>query len=500
MPHHPTRKPWYRARNIALFGVLAIAVFVGYQFLLAFTAAPGNSVDYGQKMVDLAKSVAPDATPDDNAFPDVERAISLRDEARVRMTSRLSEPGRLVADFTLIYTDFDPARPGLTGNESGDLEDFQKRRQVALDTLNLYREIGVFDALKAAGSKRMFVRPKPTGRFIDLLLPELGAIRDMARANAARMRIARESKDAGEFVAAFEQNMAMGRMFSREPILISQLVGYAIVSLAASELADAVVSGDIPPGALEALAAAIDRSTPMQPISWGIDGELLCTLDTIQWTHTDDGKGSGRRIATEMHQLESMTTGQGSGSGSSPLYNLSALVYPSKAELVRETNRYYDRVRQYAAMSAAQRRATKARSPDLESASMKWNYSLLKTVLPAFGNAIDRYDLVRTEIAGMRTMIAIERYIAAHGAPPQSLEMLAPAFLTSLPQDAFAEDGKFKYRVLSSPDAQGRKYLLYSIGRDGKDDGGVTDLPPSRTQPLQHQPSDVDLIINRVPR
>jgi hypothetical protein len=63
------------------------------------------------------------------------------------------------------------------------------------------------------------------------------------------------------------------------------------------------------------------------------------------------------------------------------------------------------------------------------------------------------------------TVIAVERYRLANGTVPDSSSVLAPQFLAAVPTDPF--DGQpLRYKKL------GKGYVVYSVGEDGKDDGG----------------------------
>jgi len=61
---------------------------------------------------------------------------------------------------------------------------------------------------------------------------------------------------------------------------------------------------------------------------------------------------------------------------------------------------------------------------------------------------------------------ALQAYRAEQGAFPPTLQGLTPRYLAKLPDDPFAFTGTFRYHL------KGTSYLLYSIGPDGKDDGG----------------------------
>jgi len=59
----------------------------------------------------------------------------------------------------------------------------------------------------------------------------------------------------------------------------------------------------------------------------------------------------------------------------------------------------------------------------------------------------------------------VERFRLARGSLPENLNELVPQFLSAVPGDPF--DGQpLRYHRL------GKGYVIYSVGRDGLDDGG----------------------------
>jgi hypothetical protein len=74
--------------------------------------------------------------------------------------------------------------------------------------------------------------------------------------------------------------------------------------------------------------------------------------------------------------------------------------------------------------------------------------------------------------------IALRAYRLDHGRYPDTLAELAPAYLESIPDDPLSLRKPFHYRKTRS------KYLLYSIGPDGKDDGGKAVANPRQTNPV----------------
>ena len=108
----------------------------------------------------------------------------------------------------------------------------------------------------------------------------------------------------------------------------------------------------------------------------------------------------------------------------------------------------------------------------------------LDMMLPAVSNLWAHADALATQRNGTALLIALARHRATHGQYPATLDDLDPAILSPLPEDPYAPDKRFVYRVL---DATAERpidaILLYSIGADGRDDGG------------QHNPKSKPLVL-----
>ena len=102
---------------------------------------------------------------------------------------------------------------------------------------------------------------------------------------------------------------------------------------------------------------------------------------------------------------------------------------------------------------------------------------------PGFGgSALDLLSRVRslvdsrasleTEFRGVILVVALERFRRAHSAYPETLDALVPETLEAAPEDPFS-GRPFVYKRV------GEDYVLYSVGRNQKDDGGVS-VPQER--------------------
>ena len=128
------------------------------------------------------------------------------------------------------------------------------------------------------------------------------------------------------------------------------------------------------------------------------------------------------------------------------------------------------------------RRRDLAASSKLEGAGL---YSQL--FMPAFSklNGAGWRSEARRNIAGV--LLAATRYRLATGALPDSLEALVPEYLPYAPVDVFAQDNALLKLV--STDSE---WTVYSIGDNGRDDGG----PRPESEPVDGK-DDIGLSLNR---
>ena len=96
-----------------------------------------------------------------------------------------------------------------------------------------------------------------------------------------------------------------------------------------------------------------------------------------------------------------------------------------------------------------------------------------KMFLPGLAHSARKFALAQTTVNLARTACALERHRLAHGKYPETLDALAPQFITKVPHDPV--DGQpLHYRL--TDDGQ---FVLYSEGWNEKDDGGVVALAKS---------------------
>jgi len=145
------------------------------------------------------------------------------------------------------------------------------------------------------------------------------------------------------------------------------------------------------------------------------------------------------------------------------VYDLMYIRY-SKESIARSNQQYFDA--QIA--NAAKPYAMHLPSPPIPTDPIN------QVVLFDFGEAREKDVGSETQNALLALAIALHAYHLERGSYPQALGDLIPAYLANVPDDPYALQGTFHYRP------GGGKYLLYSVGPDGVDDGGHPIDDPSK--------------------
>ncbi len=95
-----------------------------------------------------------------------------------------------------------------------------------------------------------------------------------------------------------------------------------------------------------------------------------------------------------------------------------------------------------------------------------WRTRFSAAVMPRFFSALEQDPQNQVRNRAAHAALAIERYRLEHDDElPPTLDVLVPGFLNRVPQDIYAA-APLRFRKLD------RSYVLYSVGRDLKDDGG----------------------------
>ncbi len=476
----------YPALSVALCFVLFLLGWTIYELAAAVTDMPGQGGKYAEQIeAVVAKAQVGVAGPDSWAEMIHALAMMEKTEDSVRAsTGRTLPTGENVGPADWPADQKWPPDESVLGTGGSDAKVEAYFRQL----IARLRADGVFEAMEKVVQPRRAVRPIPRTAFIDVILPELGLSRRMRRIDRARMMLALADDDMPEFVRAFEQTLALVRIMGAQATTMDHLVAISNGSSALEDIRRVIADGRLAAPQLRAVHRAIDRQLPMTPLDVSLEAERLAMLDLLEWTHSQ----SGRAIPSTLRHLSAVSSGEARAPFSlGVLGNVAAIGMASKRDSIRAVDEYF-RLVTLEQHTRARERATPAASEQFRE-SLSAGYAILRLVLFSYSHELSSESIYLTEFAATRVMVALERYRLAVGVYPALLEQLVPRYLDELPQDQYAE-GPLIY-VLRDPRGAtaSEAYLLYSVGKDGEDDGGAA-VDPSLCNPWP--PDGKDVVFN----
>ncbi|MFM9958682.1 MAG: hypothetical protein ACKVZJ_11445 [Phycisphaerales bacterium] len=371
-------------------------------------------------------------------------------------------------DFALLvrsYREADPSRSKGFGRINADL---------ARKALARMAELGIDRHLEALIGARRAVMRMPTfvpGQPPDVTSVPYSELRQACLALCGRMSEAISANDEAEFTLALRGALALTRMIERHPIFVSRLVSslleWMILELLQDELAR---SSPWPLARLDAVEAALlEFSVGNVPMRAVLNGEREHGLDMMRHMFENAACiGLGQAVAAAARFAPD-------GTENLPIGSLEE----NEADL----NLYIDAI-----IAVAEREGQESGS---EPPSPR--FLPVASLVPWMARATENDRATLVYRRGVRLLIAIERFRAARGRPPGSLGSLVPEFLHEIPKDPFAKDAKFRYRV----DPGG--YILYSVGADGEDHGGVGDIADRASLDKSKSGAPADFILHRPP-
>lgn len=325
------------------------------------------------------------------------------------------------------------------------------------------------------------VEPEPANPpVIGILLPHLGEMRRGARWLRADAELAVSTRDRARFIADIDAIMGIGDQSFREKFAISQLVGIAVCEVGVSQVMEhAATPGLLTDDDLRHLAHRL-AAFGGNSMSLDVSAEMLGVEDILQRFFSDDGHGDGRFVGGG-NEAERLRTDFGVARPKSMFMTrayqpLQSVVLPSRAALM-------ERARRVAAAAAVDDALPPWRHDErtADALNLELMQSGIFAIMPyleslyggpdglgVYANTFGTRDIVRARRDAALAVLAMESYRRANGAWPTTLAELVPNYLPSVPLDPF--DGK-PLRYLP-PTSESGSPVLYSIGVDGKDDGG----------------------------
>jgi hypothetical protein len=317
------------------------------------------------------------------------------------------------------------------------------------------------------------------GSMMGILMPHLLDFRNLARAFCYRAPI-RAAK--GQYSEAFDDLVTcykFGRLIGQgEKMLIEQLVGIAIDTLAISNTRTILAEHELNSRQLAALQDAFSKAQAGQEFRMRLLFEKFCIYDEIQRCFTD-GFGGGHLYPKRMLSL-SEVNGENIGITEIVLGTLITpknwgyaarfmFTNPNKAETKQQAGAFYDFIEQTSKMTPAELREKKI-DLDKQAESITQGNIFLRMLIPEL-TALSKVHQIsyrlKADAESLPVIIAALRFKADKARYPNDLTELQQAgYIKEIPIDPFSNK-PLVYRQTENG------FILYSVGYNFKDDGGV---------------------------
>jgi|GEM_PF-3279698 len=442
MAHHIRRGGILKKLLVTLAIIIVLVVLiVGYEIYRALTATPAISQDYSRQIHDRAlerqRAVFGDGL---NQWPQFEAAMFEVEAA----SQWLEEYNELIPDQERYspygYIHFYHLIS--FSEEGGTREQYEIGRQRALEVLDHWRSIGIFDQAAEIATLERVAVPPVDGPAIDMILPYMGDARQLTRAQVARMRVATERGDHEQALTAFEESLALGRIVSGQGALISWLSGMAMDALVLDQLAECLLLHPVSDDRwLIAADAAIEREQFEQYPAFQhiLEDQRLETAGEIQRFFTASGRFIPLEFARQSHAYDIFDApDEILPFGDTRFSNLHGRLFLSR----RATDAWLDRAYGLAVAAGTTTgvdsiAADRAINEFIDDATWHNPIAEFSSILADLAT-IERMRQI--DAAGTRVLLAIEHYRLRYGGTiPQSLDDLGDLLPESLRLDPFTE-------------------------------------------------------------
>jgi hypothetical protein len=252
-----------------------------------------------------------------------------------------------------------------------------------------------------------------------------------------------------------------GRSLGDEPFLVSQLIRIACVSLACSSIERTLALGEPPAAESVELQKLLAREEAHPTLLVGLRGERAMMHELF----TGIAKGT-----MSMKGLGISHDGWWTFREDYLGWTMRDLARREHPKMMEMMGKAIDNAR---LPTHEQRAAEKALENEVKALS---GNSLIRLVMPATQKVAEASRRKLAQVRCVQVLLALEQHRQAKGGWPMKLEELTPKLLPAVPLDPF--DGK-ALRYLKLADG----VAVYSVGPDGKDDGGAIKSRPGGLPP-----------------
>ena len=291
----------------------------------------------------------------------------------------------------------------------------------------------------------------------DTEFPHLGALKELARLAALRADLEAEAGHTEAWPGEVEFQLRLAQSLEEEPCVIAQLVRNAILRIAAKATERSLnhARASPPDAACVRLEAAFLHAGRTNLVPLALIGEraMVIPMFRLSWKEINTLSEAG-------HPGQSRPRQRLVGKPNAALWFMG---------LLERDLRFFLRAMETSLPLAAgplpERLTLSNQMTRVFLDARRGHYFVADMVMPSISRLVDSDASARASIDLAITGLAIERFRRARGQAPADLGALTPEFLDAVPADPF-DGAPLRYRRTAAG------YVLYSIGVDGRDDGG----------------------------
>lgn len=401
---------------------------------------------------------------EDNAWPYYQRAQDLYAWPSGDTEDLLRRTGRPESRTTGIA--------GLTDAERQDLTAWLSENRRAADQY-----------VAASQKPYLWVEYKPEAwqdnLLVSVALPDLGWLRDLSKAHIWQARIALREGRCEEVLADCLAVARTARLWHRPAsTTIEQMVACSLGRLVDEELLYMAASGGLPQSVLkdaqEQLELLYEGGWP--PVD--LEHERLMFVEYVQHGFTEGGPGGGHLVPRHLASLiyvergEWISVDEVLDRGDPTLEELvkgtaGSMIHHRRNATLAKGDEVYGRLGVLVNMTPHQKHVRQISEDDLVESLPEYRHFLLRTWVVSLGRASHAYHQRRATHEATITVLALRRWFLEKGRYPDGLdELVDVGYITQAPDDPYS-DGGLKY------EPRGDDFVLYSLGGDFDDDGGV---------------------------
>jgi hypothetical protein len=321
----------------------------------------------------------------------------------------------------------------------------------------LHRYDAVLDELRAASARPYSVFPVHYDEHPQTLLPHLASLRTLAEVVRLRGLAHLEAGHPGEALQDAQFGLRLADTLKSEGFLISSLVRISIAELTLQPIWEGLAGQRWNDAQITELQSALARMNMLEDYGPTMRTEratALCFIDQL-------GAGKYRNRAV---------SGDGNDEGAKDYAKIRYLPGGVFRQNQLAIARWYQErliplvdVREHRVDVSGVNRAGAVRE-----ASRYHPYELFANLLiPAVSHSAERFARAQTGLDLALIACALERHRLQSGHYPDALNALTPRWVAKIPPDVITGQ-PLKYRV-----TEAGRFLLYSVGWNGSDEGGV---------------------------